>query len=141
MIAYLDTSALVPLLVDEPSSPACERLWNEADEIVSGRIAYVEAAAALAQARRSGRLSPHSQRAATVSLDGKWQQMQIVEVDQLLMNRAAALADTHGLRGYDATHCAAAESINDDALVAASGDAALLAAWRALGMNTLATNS
>ncbi len=66
--------------------------------------------------------------------------MQIVEVDQLLMRRAAVLADAHDLCGYDATHCAAAESINDDVLVAASGDAALLAAWRALGMNTLDTN-
>ncbi|HEY5854858.1 MAG TPA: type II toxin-antitoxin system VapC family toxin [Aldersonia sp.] len=57
MIGYLDTSALVPLLVAEPISPACRRLWDDADAVVSCRLMYVEVAAALAQAQRMDRLS------------------------------------------------------------------------------------
>jgi predicted nucleic acid-binding protein len=140
LIAYFDTSALVPLLIDEPGSPICERLWDDADDVVSVRIAYVEAAAAIAQARRLGRLTRSQQRDAVTLLDETWDQLQLVDIDEPLVHRAGALADLHSLRGYDATHCAGAESINDADVVAASGDRQLLAAWRALGINTLDVN-
>jgi predicted nucleic acid-binding protein len=140
LIAYLDTSALVPLLIDEPASPICERLWDDADDVVSVRIAYVEAAAAIAQARRIGLLTRSHKRAAVALLDDKWQQLQLVEIDDALVHRAGILADLHRLRGYDATHCAGAESINDAELVAVSGDRQLLAAWLALGISTVDVN-
>ena len=140
MICYLDTSALVPLLVDEPSTVACRRLWDDADEVVSVRLAYVETAAAAAQARRLGRISPRTQRAALARLDQLWLQMQIVDVDQDLIERAAEVAHTHQLRGYDAVHCASAELVNDSTLVAASGDLQLLAAWQVMGVNTFDAN-
>jgi predicted nucleic acid-binding protein len=50
------------------------------------------------------------------------------------MSEAAKLAVRHGLRGYDATHCAAAIEVNDVELVAASGDQRLIAAWRDEGL-------
>lgn len=140
MIVYLDTSGLVPLLIDEPASPICERLWNDADDVVSVRITYVEAAAAIAQARRLKRLTRSQQRDAVTLLNATWDQFQLVDVDESLVHRAGALADLHSLRGYDAAHCAGAESINGVDVVAASGDRQLLAAWRALGMNTLDVN-
>jgi predicted nucleic acid-binding protein len=52
VIGYLDTSALVPLLIAEPTSAACRRFWDDADTVVFSRLLYVETAAALAQARR-----------------------------------------------------------------------------------------
>ncbi|WP_375502135.1 type II toxin-antitoxin system VapC family toxin [uncultured Jatrophihabitans sp.] len=140
MIAYFDTSALVPLLIDEPASSICERLWDDADDVVTVRIAYVEAAAAIAQARRLRRLTRSQQRQAVALLDEKWEQLQVVDIDDMLVRQAGTLADVHSLRGYDATHCAGAESINDADVVAASGDHQLLAAWRALGMSTLDVN-
>lgn len=106
LIAYLDTSTLVPLLIDEPASPICARLWDDADDVVSVRIAYVQAAAAITQARRLGRLTRSERRHAVSFLEETWSQMQIVEVDHVLMQRAGALADAQSLRGYDATHCA-----------------------------------
>ena len=33
MIGYLDTSAFVPLLIDEPSTKACMRFWDDADDV------------------------------------------------------------------------------------------------------------
>ena len=57
MIAHFETSAVVPLVVEEPSLPACERLWNDATRAVSVRLLYAEARAALTMARRLGRLT------------------------------------------------------------------------------------
>lgn len=54
MIGYLDTSAFVPLLIEEPTSQTGRRFWDDADVIVSSQLLYVETAAALAQARGSG---------------------------------------------------------------------------------------
>jgi predicted nucleic acid-binding protein len=135
VICYLDTSALVPLLITEPASDASRRLWDDADEVVTVRLAYVEAAAALAQARRLGRLTPARERTVLRALDRLWAEVDVVEVDDVLVRRAAELARLQALRGYDAVHCAAAEQLADDDLVVAAGDRELLRACRALGIS------
>ena len=134
MIVYVDTSALVPLLIDEPASEACGQMWDSADSIVSTRLAYIEAVAALAMAGRMGRISPQDVSDGRSVLDDLWTVVDIVELDQGLMSHAAELAVLHGLRGYEATHCAAAVAASDDTTIAASGDRRLLAAWRAEGL-------
>lgn len=134
MILYVDTSALVPLVIDEPSSSACGELWDSADSITATRLAYIEAVAALAQAERLGRLTPGALREGRSVLDGLWPVVDVIELDAILMGEAARAAVTQGLRGYDATHFAAAVAVNDAELVAASGDQRLLSAWRAEGV-------
>lgn len=140
MIGYLDTSAFVPLLIDEPTSAACRRFWDDADVIVSSRLLYVETAAALAQARRMGRLTKGKHLQSRRRLDQMWSEMDVIEVDEQVIVRAADLAHRLSLRGYDAVHCASAEQLDDDDLVAASGDQRLLTAWLELGMATYDTN-
>lgn len=141
MIAYLDTSAIVPLMIEEPSSDECRRLWDDADDVVSSRLGYVETAAALAQAQRLGRLTSRQQTSALRRLADLWSQLQIVEIDQPLVTRAAHLAKQFALRGYDAVHAASAEAVNGDSVVAGSGDRHLLEAWRGLGIDTYDTNA
>lgn len=140
MIGYLDTSAFVPLLVREPSSAACRRFWDDTDAVVSSRLLYVETAAALAQAHRMARLDDQAYASCRQLLDQLWPQLEVVEVDEPLVRRAAELADLLALRGYDAIHCAAAEQLDDSDLVAASGDKRLLDAWKALGVASFDTN-
>ncbi len=140
MIGYLDTSAFVPLLVVEPSTSLCRRFWDDADAVVSSRLLYVEAAAALAQAVRIGRIADEEGRAAVALLDELWDEFEVVEVDELLVGRAADLARCHALRGYDAVHCASAQQLDDDDVVVAAGDRRLLTVWTALGMSTLDTS-
>jgi predicted nucleic acid-binding protein len=139
VIGYLDTSAVVPLLISETSSPSCERFWDDADTVVTSRLTYVETAAALAQARRLDRITDRTHHEAMTLLDQLWPQFEIVEADQLTVVRTAALARQLALRGYDAVHCAAAESIRDERVVAASGDRELLRAWSELGLATYDT--
>lgn len=136
MILYVDTSALVPLLVREPSSGRCGEIWDDADAVTSVRLAYVEAVAAIAQAVRLHRISASTGAAGRAVLDELWSVVDIIEVDRTLMTSAADLSVAHGLRADDATHCAAAIAVNDDHLVAATGDRRLLAAWHAEGLAT-----
>ncbi|MFT3871800.1 MAG: type II toxin-antitoxin system VapC family toxin [Nocardioides sp.] len=134
MILYVDTSALVPLLIDEPASEACGELWDSADRVTGTRLAYVEAVAALAMAERMGRVSKQDVSDGRAVLDDLWPTIDVVELDQDMMSNAASLAVAYSLRGYDATHCAAAVAASDADFVAASGDQRLLAAWRAEGI-------
>jgi predicted nucleic acid-binding protein len=141
VIGYLDTSAFVPLLIAEPTSAACRRFWDDADAVVSSRLLYVETAAALAQARRMDRLTGQEHQNSLGLLDRLWAEVDVAEVDEPVVARAAALAHQLALRGYDAVHCASAEQLDDEDVVAATGDQRLLAAWTELGIATFDTNA
>jgi uncharacterized protein len=64
----------------------------------------------------------------------------VVEVDEIVVARAATLAFRLDLRGYDAVRCASAEHLNDDDIVAAAGDQKLLGARAELGLATFDSN-
>ncbi|MGF9663281.1 type II toxin-antitoxin system VapC family toxin [Arthrobacter crystallopoietes] len=134
MITYWDTSALVPLLVEEPASAGCRRLWDATSTPVSTRLLYVEAAAALHQGYRMDRMNSSQLRHVVRELDAYWTNFSVIELDDRLTRSAAEMAGEHGLRGYDAVHCAAGLVVAGDPLaVLASGDGKLLSAWRASG--------
>lgn len=140
MIAYLDTSAIVPLLVAEPSTSLCQRIWQDADRLVSSALAYVEAAAALAMAQRQLRITSKEREIAWSRFTEIWPDVDVVEVDTQLLVTAAELTSEFSLRGYDAVHCASAKLIDDPDLVVAAGDAQLLDAWSRLGLAVLDVN-
>lgn len=141
MIVYFDTSAIIPILISEPSTTICRRLWHDADRCVSSRVAFVEAAAALAMAERQQRLTAELHDRSLANLRTLWSDLDVVEVTPRLMEAAAGFARELALRGYDALHCASAAGLNDPELLAASGDARLLAAWQQRGMMTVDTNA
>ncbi len=126
MISYFDTSAVVPLLIAEAGSVRAASLWDGADRIVSVRLLYPEARAALAQAQRLERLTARQLRDATTALESLYDEVDLVDVDDELAHRAGDLAQRHRLRGYDAVHLAAADRLRDPSLVVVAGDLALL---------------
>ncbi len=134
MIAYFDTSAIVPLLVDEGGTIAARDIWLSADRLVSVRLARVEARAALAQACRTGRVSPEHLRSSTQELEGLFVQLDLVDVDDTLVCQAAELAEAQALRAYDAVHLAAAVQVIEPDLVLVAGDRALLTAAESVGV-------
>lgn len=134
MIAYFDTSAVVPLLIQEPTTEQCTRLWDEATRVVTVRLAYPEARAALASAQRSDRLTRAQLTAAVAELEHLLGQVDIVELDAGLARIGGDLAQQHGLRGYDAVHLAAALAAADDDLVLVTGDADLARAAADAGL-------
>ena len=137
MIVYFDTSALIPLLVEEPGSALAARLWDEADRVTSSRLAYAEARAALAQAQRAGRLDVPGLRAAAEGLETLVDGLDLVEVSTAVVWRAGELAERLALRGYDAVHLSSAEALADPDLVLASGDRALLRAAGERGLSLI----
>jgi uncharacterized protein len=139
VIAYFDTSSIVPLLVEEPGSETAGRLWDEADRLVSIRLVYAEGHAALAQAARGQRLDQRHLRRAVTDLLRLYGQLDVVEVTDALVRRAGSLAEEHALRGYDAIHLAAAEVVKDNELVFVSGDANLCQAATDLGIQVART--
>lgn len=141
MIAYFDTSAAVPLIVNEPATDLCNRIWNESARVASVRLLYPEARAALARAHRLRRVTRPQLTAAVSELDSIVEQIDHVEVTPELAQTAGALAEHHGLRGYDAVHLAAARAVADDDLVLVTGDTDLATAASNIGITITLTGA
>lgn len=134
MIAYFDTSAIVPLLIAEIGTRTAGDIWDRADRLVSVRLAHVEARAALAQAARMRRILPQHLRSSVRELGDLFAQVDVIEADEDLIHEAGDLAEAQGLRAYDAVHLAAVHRVADVDLVVVAGDRALLSAAEALGV-------
>lgn len=119
----------MPILIDEPSTDICRRLWCDADRLVSSRLTHVEVAAALAMAERAQRVATAEHDRAWANFMGLWADLDVVEVTDEITAAAAPLARSHRLRGYDAVHCATAIALDAPDLAAATGDRQLLDAW------------
>ena len=133
VIAYFDTSAVVPLLVDNRVPARADALWATAERAVSVRLVYPEARAA-AQASRLGRAA--TQLRAAVRARG---------TDDAARHRRDRRSTGDGSRssrrsattaGYHAVHLAAAVRVHDEDLVLVAGDFALLDAATAEGLAT-----
>ena len=63
---------------------------------------------------RQRRITAAALRNSTVDLELLWSQLFVLEIDETLMRLAGDLATTHGMRGYDAVHLAAAHLVRAD---------------------------
>ena len=108
MIVYLDASALVKRYVQEAGSAAVGRLVEGADLVGTAAITRVEMAAALDKAVRVGVLSREEAALALEVFREEWSSLVRIQVTEPLLRRAEGVAWHAGLRGYDATHLAAA---------------------------------
>ncbi len=136
MIVYFDTSAIVPIVIEEPSSTVASRFWDEADRVVSSRLIYAEGRAALAMARRMNRIGDRGLRDAVEQFETLHDQLDLIEVTEGVVRDAGALAERLSLRGYDAVHLASARLVNDPEMVLAASDQSLLVSARTLGIAT-----
>lgn len=134
MIAYFDTSALLKFVLHEDGRDVALEVWDRAETVVTSQLAYPEARAALAAARRSGRLDARGHRESVTRIDGRWAQLTAVDLDAGMAAEAGALAHDHGLTGADAVHLAAALALRAEDLVFVSWDARLAASALAAGL-------
>ena len=133
MIAYVDTSTLIKLLIAEPGSLEARRIWSEAQKLVSAKTVVVEAHAALGAARRAGRLDAKRFANATSSLRLIVDQIALIDISDTIVGYASSLAVSEALRGYDAIHLAAALLARVDVLT--SSDTDLCAAAQRNGLH------
>jgi predicted nucleic acid-binding protein len=111
---FWDSSAIVPLLVDEPTSGAAETLLAEDREMVVCWSTEVECASALARLEREKKLSSEGFVAAGALLDalaGRWQE---VAPTRELRGAARRLLRLHPLTASDALQLAAAMAIAEN---------------------------
>jgi uncharacterized protein len=127
LITYFDTSVLMKLfLTDEAGASVASEVWLASESAVCVEIGYVEVRSALAAASRAKRLSPAQFKEAKRLFEDIWSQLDVVQIDESLVRAAADLAESDGLRGYDAVHFAAALRVDVDTFAAA--DTALIRA-------------
>jgi predicted nucleic acid-binding protein len=119
VIAYVDTSTLIKLIVDEEGPDRAELIWQSADSVASVSLVVVEARAALAAAARGNRLSADQLHVAKTESAAFVDDLHLVEVAEELIDNAAQLAETESLRGYDAVHLAAALFVGAEVLTSA----------------------
>ena len=115
MILYLDTSALVKLYVREPGSVRTRNLLTRAQAASTSIVAYAETRAAFGRLMRSEMTTSarHRQRVARFNQD--WDAYVRVALSSFVARAAGDLAETHGLRGFDAIHLASALALKDRA--------------------------
>ncbi len=124
---YVDSSALVKLIVDEPETDALRRHIASAGPLASSILATVEVSRAVA------RVAPASMAEVAAVL----QALNVMAFDARIAARAAALGPA-SLRALDAIHLATALELRDELTAFISYDERLLAAARDLGLPVVA---
>jgi uncharacterized protein len=136
VIAYFDTSALIKLVVAEAGAEQARLLWQHAAEIVVSRLAWVEAHAALAAARRAGRIAGDGYVAAVRGIRQCFERCTVVGFADPLVDHAADLAAEHALRAADALHLATSLAVLEPDSVLVTWDRQLLQAAGRAGLVT-----
>lgn len=113
MMLYMDTSAMVKLYVEESMSSEVAGAVEEAEAVATSLIAYAEARAAFARARREARLSAQAYRHVVQEFIEDWSRFVVVEVTDRMVKHAGDLAAQRALRGFDALHLASALKLRD----------------------------
>ena len=125
--AYVDSSALLKLVVREPETSALEADLAERNGLVAARLAVVEC-------RRSARRASHRRVLQTV--DEILDAIYLIEVTPAILDDAAA-AEPPLLRTLDAIHLATALSVGDSGLELITYDRRLAEAARANGLSVV----
>ncbi|MCA1693823.1 MAG: type II toxin-antitoxin system VapC family toxin [Actinobacteria bacterium] len=122
MNVYFETSAFFKLVVNEEGSAEAVELWEAAHRVIASRLMYPEARAALAAAARARRVTSSELRLVRSRLESRWNQVEIIEIDDGIARASGDLAEAHALRGYDSVHLASAVMLADKTSVLATWD-------------------
>jgi predicted nucleic acid-binding protein len=137
---YLEPNALIKRYVQEPGTAWLRTMIDHAapGTLVTSRLGRIEVIAALSrlQKARPGRASELAQLVHTFRRDVA-ERLRVMRLTDTLLERADAVAVTHGLRAYDAVHLASAMELRGAAagepgveIVIVSADEEVLTAAR-----------
>lgn len=133
MIGYIDSSALVKLVIVEDETGIVEDLWDRVGDRYVSLIGYAELRSAIAAAARSRRIDETTVRTTRDEVETLWMRLAAVEVDASIVREAGELSDRHGLHAGDAVHLAAALRVADGPTAFIAFDARLRDAAAAEG--------
>jgi predicted nucleic acid-binding protein len=113
VILYLDASALVKRYVAEVGTAEVSEAVSIAAVTGTAVVSRAEVAAALGKAVRVNALTREEALAALQVFRTDWPDLVRIQVTEMVVARADALAWDHSLRGYDAIQLAAALAWQD----------------------------
>jgi predicted nucleic acid-binding protein len=119
---FFDSSAVVKRYIQETGSLWVGNLFDPAlnNEIFLASVTPIEVVAAITRRGLGGSIPSADAALACGNFQADWQgDYQTVELTEGVIRRAVKMAETHGLRGYDAVQLAAALEVN--ALCVANG--------------------
>jgi len=124
-VDYVDASALVKLIVDEPESPSMFRWYVESGRLATSTIGIIET-------RRAANRRGHD----PVHLENVLRSVVILEVDGIVARSASRVAPS-ALRTLDAIHLATALAMGPEIGAFVTYDDRLAEAARAVGLPVL----
>ena len=108
MILYLDTSSIVKLYVEEDHSRSVREWLEDAEVVATCRVAFPEAFSAMNRRFRAGDFSKEDYELLIEGVSGEWANYAVIDFDEI---EAGRLVEKYGLRGFDAVHLSAANTI------------------------------
>ena len=112
-IAYLDTSSLVKLYIQEEGSEAVRDLLHTADALATSVVAYPEARAAFSRRYHEGGFDSKGFSRIKHGLDEDWPHYAVVQLTPNLAIEAGEIAEIQRVRGFDAIHLASALALQE----------------------------
>lgn len=103
---YLDTSAVLRVLLEAGTSPEIEQRMHDATVLITSRLTIVEAARALLRLRQSATIPEVRLADAGRDLDALWAHCEFWELTPAVCDLAAPIAPAKSLRTLDALHLA-----------------------------------
>jgi predicted nucleic acid-binding protein len=128
---YVDSSALLAALLDEPMTDRVQTLLDADPDWLTGRHTFVEVRRNLART-----IAPIDLDSARADFAVYWARTMIVELDAVTCDLAAQVTEATGVRTLDALHLAAARRVGGSEIAVLTLDRRLRDAARTLGMPT-----
>jgi predicted nucleic acid-binding protein len=133
--AYLDSSALVKLLLHEDDWEVVRGILRRTRTAVASSLVYTEVMAALAAGHRARQLTRRSLARSRGRALETWGSVDEVELVSPIARAAGVLAERHALRAADSVHLATALAVRDPRLVMVTWDKRLHAASLEAGLS------
>lgn len=140
MVAYIDTSALLRILLKQPNAL---QEWSQIDRFISSALIAVEGLRAVDRIRLRGGLSDIEIARLRRAILEMIAEIELVEIDASILDRAAQPMPTE-LGALDAIHLTSAllwQQSSSEEIYLATHDRALAVAAQAYGMKVLGVPS
>ncbi len=111
---FWDTSAIIPLLLDEPSSPQTRELADDGTELAVWWATIVECIAAIARHERQGELDADQVSLARTTLSALVLRWTEIPPTDRIRRTAQRMVTFHEIRTADAFQLAAAMAASDE---------------------------
>jgi predicted nucleic acid-binding protein len=111
---YTDTSALVKRYFRETGTEVVADVLRGADLVATSRVAFAEAAAAVARRTREGVLAPKQRDRVLDRLARDFERIAVVDVTERVVRACRDLVVRHPLRGFDSIHLSSALLVAGD---------------------------